>query len=249
MLSPGSITNSVPDPDVAIRLQRDTQRAAQEQASATSLQQSQIGAGGLLINGGGSLTISGGGSLNVGSGALNSAGSITAGTTIAAGGALSGASVAVTGLASSATSSTTGNAAVGGTSTLGPINSTYSRGHTVLSSYAVAYWDGNGDAGINISTVVSKQDITPADLAPEVQAILALALVNFRYIAAVEEHGDSAPVEIGAIAEYVEAMGLGQWVFRDAEGAVQGISYERLTIPLIAVVQSLDKRLKALEAR
>jgi hypothetical protein len=65
MQNPGSITNSVPDPDRAIRLQRDVQRNAQEQASARSLQQSQIGAGGLLINDGGSLTIAGGGSVIV----------------------------------------------------------------------------------------------------------------------------------------------------------------------------------------
>lgn len=103
MLSPGSITNSVPDPDEPLRLQRDVQRNAQEQASARSLQQSQIGAGGLLINNGGSLTIAGTGALNVGSGALNSAGSISAGTTITAAGAITGASVTATGAVTGAT--------------------------------------------------------------------------------------------------------------------------------------------------
>lgn len=136
---------------------------------------------------------------------------------------------------------------VSGSSAFGPINSGYSRGHTVLSGYANAYWDGNGDAGVNVSSVVYKQDVSGVVLDAEVKAILSLALVKFRYIAAVEEYGDEAPIELGAIAEYVEAVGLGEWVFRDSEGEVQGISYERLTIPLIAVVQSLDKRLKALE--
>jgi len=147
-----------------------------------------------------------------------------------------------------------GNASVGGTlgvsgnSTFGPIKSAYARAHTVLSGYANAYWDGNGDAGVNVSSVVYKQDIAPADLSEEVQGILRMALVRFRYTAAVEEYGDDAPVELGSLAEYVESIGLGEYIFYDEQGTVQGISYERLTIPLIAVVQSLDARLKALEA-
>ena len=36
MISPGSITNSVPDPDEAVRLQRDTQRIAQENISSVA---------------------------------------------------------------------------------------------------------------------------------------------------------------------------------------------------------------------
>jgi hypothetical protein len=36
MLSPGSITNSVPDADEAVRLQRDTQRTAQENAASVA---------------------------------------------------------------------------------------------------------------------------------------------------------------------------------------------------------------------
>lgn len=149
----------------------------------------------------------------------------------------------------------TGNVSVAGTlsvtgqSSLGPIKSPYSRAHTVTSGYANAYWDGNGDSGVNVSSIAYKQDVAPAELSAEVQALLSLALVRFRYISAVEEYGDAAPVELGTIAEYVESIGLGEWVFRDAEGVVQGISYERLTIPLIAVVQNLDQRLKALEAR
>jgi hypothetical protein len=45
MLSPGSITNSVPDPDKAVRLQRDIQREAQEQSSAPSLVHSTLPVG------------------------------------------------------------------------------------------------------------------------------------------------------------------------------------------------------------
>jgi len=146
-------------------------------------------------------------------------------------------------------SNVTGNLTVSGNSTFGPIKSAYARAHTVLSGYANAYWDGNGDAGVNVSSVVYKQDIEPADLASEVAAILRMALVRFRYTAAVDEFGADAPVELGSLAEYVESIGLGEYVFYDAEGHVQGIAYERLTIPLIATVQSLDARLRVLEER
>jgi len=253
-----------PGQDWIPRRFRELQRQIDENASARSLAASQIGAGGLLINGGGSLTIAGTGSLNVGSGALNSAGSISAGTTITAGGAISaGTTITATGTISgggfstsgaivgntvSANGISTGSFSASGTSTLGPMNCAWARGHTVLSGYANAYWDGNGDAGVNVSSVIYKQDIAPADLSDEVQAILRMALVRFRYITAVEEYGEDAPVELGSLAEYVESIGLGEYVFYDLEGNVQGIAYERLTIPLIAVVQSLDARLKVLEA-
>jgi len=251
--------------DAIVRRQDDTNRKLREQGAARSLAASTIGNGGLVVKDGGSITIEGTGSLNVGTGALNSAGSISAGTTITAGGAISaGTTITATGTISGGGFSTAGavscgsvstanitvsaNLSVGGSCTVGPINSTYARGHTVLSGYAVAYWDGNGDAGVNVSSVVYKQDITPADLSADVQAILRMALVRFRYIEAVEIYGDDAPIELGSLAEYVESIGLGEYVFHDVDGNVQGIAYERLTIPLIAVVQSLDARLRALEA-
>jgi len=238
--------------DAIVRRQDDAGRRQRERESARSLAASQIGSGGLLINNGGSLTISGTGSLNVGSGALNSAGSISAGTTISAGGNISGGgfstSGAITGNTVSANGVSTGSFSASGTSTLGPLNCGWARGHTVLSGYANAYWDGNGDAGVNVSSVVYKQDIVPADLSDEVQAILRMALVRFRYITAVDKYGEDAPIELGSLAEYVKSIGLGEYVFYDLDGNVQGIAYERLTIPLIAVVQSLDARLKVLEA-
>jgi len=241
-----------PGQDWIPRRFRELQRQIDENASARSLAASQIGEGGLLIDGGGSLTIAGTGSLNVGSGALNSAGSISAGTTISAGGNISGGGFstagAIVGNTVSANGMSTGSFSASGSSTMGPINCAYARGHTVLSGYANAYWDGNGDAGVNVSSVIYKQDITPADLSEEVQGILRMALVRFRYITAVEKYGDDAPVELGSLAEYVESIGLGEYVFYDMDGNVQGIAYERLTIPLIAVVQSLDARLKVLEA-
>jgi len=146
--------------------------------------------------------------------------------------------------------SVTGSLGVTGNSSFGPVKSAYSRAHTVLSGYANAYWDGNGDAGVNVSSVDSKQDIAPADLSEAVEALRTLALVQWRNIAAVDEFGDEAPTEYGSIAQYVAAKGLDAFTFNVQDpdgdtGVVQGINYERWTIPLVAAFQSIDARLRA----
>lgn len=264
MQSPGSITNSVPDLNRVARNIRDAERNAQEQASATSLQQSQIGAGGLLINGGGSLTISGGGSLNVAGGALNSAGAIAAGTTITAGttvtaggkltgfgvdagtGAIAGASVAVTGAASSATVATTGNATVGGDIQLtGDLYTIHGLNTPVTSGYFAAYINSDGRLGRSASARKYKQDITTFD--PDVQAVFGMQLVSYRMKAAVTDMGDAAPHEYGLIAEELETLGLG-WLVLYSDGAVEGIAYEKIALALIPAVQNHESRILALEA-
>lgn len=241
MLSPGAITNSVPDPDEAIRLQRDVQRIAQENASARSLQQSQIGAGGLLINGGGSLTIEGTGSLNVGSGALNSAGSITAATNITAGGTVQGGTV-----------NSTGNMNVGGAlGVAGNINLTgdlytpHGLATPVTSGYFAAYINGDGRLGRSVSARRYKQDIKA--WSPNLQAVFALQLVTYRLKSAVTELGDAAPVEYGLIADELVALGLG-WLVIFTDGEVEGIAYEKIALALLPVVQDHERRLDALEA-
>ena len=257
MISPGSITNSVPDPDEFVRNIRDVQRNAQEMASARSGERMQIGAGGILINGGGSLTIAGSGALNVGSGALNSAGSITAatsvsGASVSASGPITGASIAVTGTATAASVATTGDVSASGrVVSTGIVRSPGSRANNVTSSsgYVGMWIDVNGDMGYNPSSAQYKQDFEPADTAAQVDAVLRFALIRYRNIGAVEEHGDAAPWVLGGIAEYMAAGALKDWTFDDADGAVQGINWEQFAIPLIATVQSLDARLKLMERR
>jgi hypothetical protein len=129
------------------------------------------------------------------------------------------------------------------------INSTDVRSRVVSSSIAAVWIDGTGRIGISSSSVNGKRDIAPVDLAEEVDALLKLALVEFRRDHDVEELGDDAPVEVGTIAEYAEALGLNRFIYRDDQGAVQGVNYERLTIPLIATVQHLNERITALETK
>lgn len=253
MLSPGSITNSVPDSDKAVRLQRDIQRTAQENASARSLQQSQIGAGGLLVNNGGSITVTGGGTITLPTGTLSAANvtataAVSAGTTIAAGGAITGASVAVTGATSSATATTSGVATIGGLLTADAgMSSLDARNTTVITGRAAIWADVGGRFGNSSSSVLVKQDFAPADLPPKVDAILRLALLEYRRIDAVQEFGDKAPVELGSIVEYVAGTPLHDATFSDAEGRPQGINWSEMVPALIATVQALNARIVVLE--
>ncbi len=138
----------------------------------------------------------------------------------------------------------------------GDIYTPHGRATPVTTSYVSAWLNGDGRLGATASSVVYKQDFSRPNTDPLVDALLAVSLVRFRYIQAVEELGDKAPWELGAIAEYFVAIGLGEYVFNNADGEPQGINYERLTIPLIAVVQRLHAdgreraaRIEALEKR
>lgn len=242
MSSPGSITNAVPDPDKAVRLQRDVQRAAQENASARSLQQSQIGAGGLLINNGGSLTIAGGGSLNVGSGALNSAGSISAGTTVSAGtditagGTVQGAAVTSTGPVSAVDVNASGRV-----TSAAAFRSPGSYAYHVVTGYQAMWINNDGTIGVSASNRDSKKDLVPLT---DVDPILTLQPYLGRYI----WDDETAPLKQFLIAEDVHAAGFGPDVAPlDDSGAPLSINYSQLVPALIATVKELSARLDALE--
>jgi hypothetical protein len=263
-INPGNLAYGMPPAaDDQVRKQRDLERQARENASARGLAASQIGSGGLLVTDGGSITIEGTGSLNVGAGALNSAGAISAGTTIAAGTDITaGGKVTATGEVKGGTVTSTGDVAaagavsgaslsVTGTASIGDVltadtgmSSLDARNRVLVSSYGSVYADSTGRFGQSPSSRRFKQDITPTTIDPE--AVYAAELVTFRYIAAVEELGESAPVETGAIAEQFADCGLGAFLVRDSEGVISGIAYEKLTVALIATVQSLNERLTAL---
>lgn len=149
------------------------------------------------------------------------------------------------------TLTTTGDANIGG-----DIYSPHGRATPVTSSYVSAWFNADGRLGATASSVVYKQDFAPADTDKLVDALLAVSLVRFRYIGEVERVGKDATFELGAIAEYFAAAGLHEYVFNNTDGDPQGINYERLTIPLIAVVQRLhaegierEERIAALERR
>lgn len=127
---------------------------------------------------------------------------------------------------------------------------------TILSTAYFATYGSTNDGG-RIGHVPSsrkyKRDEKPVEL--DIDAVLALRLKSFRYIAAVEELGDEADVEVGLMAEDVAELGLGWLVYRDVDGNVSGIRYERLALALLPIVQAqaimldtFDARIAALEA-
>jgi hypothetical protein len=220
------------------------------------LQNASIGAGGITVTNGGSIVITGTGSIVV-SGGLTSGGTVTATTTITAGGAVSGASLAASGAITGATLAvsnsidavTTIHSAGRGTFD-GGVTSADVRARTVTVGYSAVYADSSGIFGANTSSVHVKQDIETANAAAEVAALLRVALVRFRYIAAVDELGEAAPSELGSIVEYFATVpALKDYVFNGADGKPQGIRWEKISIPLIAVAQHHEARANAAEAR
>ena len=267
------IQNFGPDHDLALRISKleDDVRAL---STRDVLQNASIGVGGLTVTGtgginvtgGGNITISGTGVLNVAAGGLSSAGaisaatSITAGSTISAGGAISGASIGVTGAMSGASLNVgTGGVTAGGiaasgslsvsgtTTSTGVVISPGSRAYSVVSGYAGAWINGDGTLGISTSSVYVKQDFAPADSGPKIDALLRLALVDFRRIDVVTALGAAAPVELGAIVEYVAGTALVDATFVDPNGKPQGINWSQMIPTMIATIQTLNARLIKLE--
>lgn len=137
----------------------------------------------------------------------------------------------------------------GSISAVGPIYTPHGRANPVTTGYIGAWLNSDGRIGASVSSVAYKQDFEAANTAEIVDAIMSMSLVRFRYIDAVEKLGDDAPSELGSIAEYLATTPLSEYVFNNSDGDPMGITYERLTIPLIAAVQSLNARLKATDAQ
>ncbi len=181
-------------------------------------------------------------------GAVRFLGGITGNVT--ATGAVSGSSVSSSSTVTaatdvhSATSSTTGTATIGGNANVAG-DVFVPNSFAAVTGYTVGYINGDGRLSKGASAARFKQDFEPVDNAPLAEAMFRATLLRFHLIAAVEELGDGATLEIGLLADYLETIGLTEFVYRDENGEPLGIQYERLTIPLIAAVQNLDARLKA----
>lgn len=234
--------------DYLVRRLDDLQAQLREWGAARSLAASQIGNGGTLKVDG-TLQITG--DLEVPDGALSSSGAMTAGTTISAGSTITaGTDVhALDDLIADDDLTVGGDATIGGDIALsGDLYSPHGRATPVVSGYVSAWFNSDGRLGATASATRFKQDITPADMGPTIEALRQVQLYRFRYRAAVEEMGDDAPVELGSLAEHFIDIGLGEYVYCDEDGEVLGINYERLTIPLLAAWQDVDARLARLES-
>lgn len=199
-----------------------------------------VGAGGLTVLGPATLT---GGV----TGPVAATGALS-GTSVAVTGAATAASVTATGTGTFATVSTSGVATIGGVLTADAgMSSLDVRNTTVVTGRTAVWIDSSGRMGNSISSVFAKQDFAPADTSAKIEALLSLGLVDFRLIEAVKEQGDAAPVELGAIAEYVATTPLAHTVFPDAEGAPQGINWVEMIPTMIATMQAMHARIVELE--
>lgn len=120
----------------------------------------------------------------------------------------------------------------GGVSSVGVYN------NQLTTAYRVQYVNSAGPMGYVPSSRRWKRDIAPADVRAE--DLAQLQLVSFRYRQAVAELGDAAAVEVGLIAEDVDAIpGLRWLVDYDEDGTPAGIRYERLALALLPLLQHL----------
>lgn len=111
-------------------------------------------------------------------------------------------------------------------------------------SRTAVYASNTGVLGTNSSTARVKQDISDATL--NIEEILSIKPKFFRYIEAVSELGDDAPVEVGFLAEDLIEAGLEKYVFYDTEGLPQGIAYEMYVTALQTVVKDQSVKINDL---
>lgn len=117
----------------------------------------------------------------------------------------------------------------------------------LTNSYRVVYTsstEGPGNFGTVPSSRQFKQEIEDADV--DLAAVLAMRIVTYRYIEAVEKYGDEAAVEWGVIAEELHDLGL-TWLVDYVDGEPFGVKKEQFIFAVIPVVQDHERRLRALE--
>jgi hypothetical protein len=122
-------------------------------------------------------------------------------------------------------------------------------GNILSVDYRVVYVSNpSGELGHVPSSRRFKLAIEPAAL--DTRALLGLELKRFKYKKAVEAYGseEAAPLELGLIAEEVQAAGLDYLVYLGENGEPDGVAYERLGLPLLAIAQSQQAEIDGLRA-
>jgi hypothetical protein len=122
-------------------------------------------------------------------------------------------------------------------------NDTYANDITITRR---AMWISSaGVMGYASSSRTKKQDIVSANI--DINSVLSVEPKQFRYIKAVEQFGNDAPIELGMIAEDLHDAGLTHFVDYGPDGDIQGIHYSTYVVALQAVVRDLAARIARLE--
>lgn len=113
--------------------------------------------------------------------------------------------------------------------------------HGTTSSAANVHIATDGLLSRSTSSERYKQDIGEHEI--DVDAVLALQPRQFRDRGEVSERSDDAPTRTGFIAEEAAALGLEQWVTRDAEGCPDEFAYAQFCVAQQAVIQRQQRQL------
>ena len=121
-------------------------------------------------------------------------------------------------------------------------------GGSTTSAAANMVADGtSGEILRSTSSLRYKQDVADAEVDPA--AVLQMRGRTWRDKAEVEQDPGTERRHVGFIAEELDEIGLGQFVVYDEQGRPDAISYDRLSVALLAVVKDLAARVEALEQR
>ena len=104
-----------------------------------------------------------------------------------------------------------------------------------------------GTLGTSVSSRRYKVDIET--LEADTDKILQLDPVTFYYLPEMYEPDQDKQLEVGLIAEQAADLGLEQLVYRNSDGAPEGIAYEKLAVYLLKVCQTQQTQIDALSAR
>ncbi|MDL9978853.1 tail fiber domain-containing protein [Microbacterium sp. ASV49] len=158
----------------------------------------------------------------------------------------------ITGLQGTVSGHTTqiaSKASLGSDVSFGHIFTPAGRSTPVVSSYVAAYLNTDGRIGASPSSRRFKKDI--AAWTPDLQALLALQVVTYRYRATLFDTSDpnrkAPPLEVGVIAEDLDALGLYWLVVYDDDGLPFAVHYDKIALALAPLIQDHEARLTALE--
>lgn len=127
------------------------------------------------------------------------------------------------------------------------VSNLYALNNPVSTGYSSLYVNSDGRFGATPSARRYKRDIKPHSYTLE--QLARIQLVTYRLKAAVKEHGDQAPREVGVIAEQLIDAGLSEFVIFNSDGETQSVAYERLALVALGALQELAARHDALEQR
>jgi len=107
-----------------------------------------------------------------------------------------------------------------------------------------------GAFGTSVSSRRFKQQIEPLTDSLDVNKILQIEPVSYKYNSEVEEQGESAKRAVGFIAEDLDDLGLSGWVHYENDGITpHSVNYSYYVVALQAVVRSQQEQINSLTAR